>query len=256
MLLVLCPLNDAHALWFAEQARADGRRCTVLPTEKLSFPRRRSHRLGGGGGSVPRTVIELTDGTVVDGARVTGVLNRMVTPPADAWQHAAEAERAYATAELHAFSLSWLAALSCPVRNRPTPQCLAGPAPDPLRCWAAAQASGLLCSPVRAGTRAPWHPAESVLAGARHAAGPSARPVHAVCLDGAVLTPDVPARVAAGVAALCAAIGADRSLFGVDFLVDGEGSWRYAGTTPIPDLQAGGHRLYRLLIGALGQRWP
>lgn len=254
MLLVLCPLNDPHALWFAGRARADGRSCTVLPTEKLSFPRRRSHHLGGDGGTGPRTVIELTDGTVVDGSRVTGVLNRMLMPPADAWQHAAEAERAYATAELHAFSLSWLSALRCPVRNRPTPQCLAGPAPDPLRSWAAAQAAGLSCAPVRAGTREPWHPAEAVLAGARRAAGPSARPVHAVCLDGAVLAPHVPARVAAGVAALCAAVGADRSLFGVDFLVDGGGCWRFAGTTPLPDLRAGGHRLYRLLLRALGQR--
>ncbi|MFF4215729.1 hypothetical protein [Streptomyces nondiastaticus] len=253
MLLVLCPLNDPHALWFAGRARADGRPCTVLPTEKLSFPRRRSHRLGGSGGSAARTVIELTDGTVVDGARITGVLNRMVMPPADAWQHAVEGERAYATAELHAFSLSWLSALRCPVRNRPTPQCLAGPAPDTLRSWAAAQASGLSCAPVRVGTTDPWHPAQSVLAAARRASGPSARPVHAVCLDGKVLAPGVPARVAAGVAALCAAIGADRSLIGVDFLVDGE-DWRFAGTSPLPDLRAGGHRLYRLLLSALGQR--
>lgn len=253
MLLVLCPLNDPHALWFAGRALADGRLCTVLPTEKLSFARRRSHRLGGGGGSEPRTVIELTDGTVVDGARVTGVLNRMIAPPADAWHHAPEAERDYATAELHAFSLSWLTGLRCPVRNRPTPECLAGPAPDPLRSWAAAQASGLSCAPVRMGAADPWHPAEAVLASARRASGPSARPVHAVCLDGTVLVPNVPARVAAGVAALCALLGARRALLGVDFLVDGD-DWRFAGTSPLPDLRSGGNRLYRLLLDALGQR--
>ncbi|MGW8779489.1 hypothetical protein ACWGNM_15680 [Streptomyces sp. NPDC055796] len=253
MLLVLCPLNDPHALWFAERARAEGRPCTVLPTELLAFPRRRSHRLGGPGGGRARTVIELTDGTVVDCARVGGVLNRTVAPPAHAWEHATEAERVYANAELHAFSLSWLSALPCPVRNRPTPQCLAGPAPDPLRAWAAARACGLDCAPVYAGTGYTWHPAEAVRAAAYHAAGPHSRPVHTVCLDGRVVTPDVPARVAAGVSALCRAVGADRCLFGVEFLVDG-GRWHYAGTSPLPGLRAGGYKLYQQLLGALGQR--
>ncbi|MER5546501.1 hypothetical protein ACWDBP_34955 [Streptomyces sp. NPDC001233] len=253
MLLVLCHLNDLHALWFAQRAYRDGLRCTVLPTEKLSFARRRSHRLGGAFADEPRTVIELTDGTVIDSARVTGVLNRMITPPDAAWQHAMESERDYASAELHAFSLSWLASLRCPVRNRPTPQCLAGPAPNPLTSWAAAQSAGLACAPVRMSTDCAWHPADAVLVGASRASGPAANPVHVVCLDGAVLAPAVPPHVAAGLAALCQGLGADQSLLGVNFLVSGE-EWHFASTTPLPHLRSAGDALYKGLLEALGQR--
>ncbi|MFC9325696.1 hypothetical protein [Kitasatospora sp. NPDC057015] len=246
-------MNDPGALWFARRVAADGLRCTLLPTELLSFARRRSHRLGGHRSGDPHTVIELTDGAVVDTADVTGVLNRTVAPPADAWRHAPAQEREYATAELHAFSLSWLAGLRCPVRNRPTPQCLAGPVPDPLRCWAAARAAGLDCAPVRLGTDHPWTSVDAVPAGAGRALPRPTRAVRAVCLDGHVVTPDVPPKVAAAVPALCAAVGADRALIGVDFLVDGD-HWRYAGLSPLPDLRAGGDDLYRPLLTALGQR--
>jgi hypothetical protein len=43
------------------------------------------------------------------------------------------ADQAYVAAEMQAFLLAWLTALPCPVVNRPSPQCLAGPAWGPER---------------------------------------------------------------------------------------------------------------------------
>ena len=58
---------------------------------------------------------------------ITGVLTRLQ------WVTDAEVidlaipDRAYAAAEMHAFLLSWLSRLKCPVLNPPTPICLSGP---------------------------------------------------------------------------------------------------------------------------------
>ena len=59
------------------------------------------------------------------------------------------ADRAYASAEMTAFLTAWLSSLRCPVLNRPTTTCLAGPLWRPER-WARLAASiGLPVEPVR-----------------------------------------------------------------------------------------------------------
>lgn len=79
------------------------------------------------------------------------------------------ADRAYAAAEMSAFLLAWLSALPCPVINRPSSSCLAGPLWRPQR-WAVAAASvGLRVAPVRCTTgatdpRAPAADAPTVIA--------------------------------------------------------------------------------------------
>ena len=130
-------------------AGASGVPVTVVTGELLAFARRRSHRLGRAG---VHSSIELGDGTVLSDLTFTGVLNRLVEPPAAAWEHAAVGERTYAMAELHAFTLSWLTSLPCPVRNRPDPSYLAGPAPHPLLALAAARSVGLRTVPIRLDT--------------------------------------------------------------------------------------------------------
>lgn len=68
------------------------------------------------------------------------------------------ADRAYAAAEMSAFLLAWLSALPCPVVNRPSTSCLAGPLWRPQR-WARAAASvGLRVAPVRRTTGAATDP--------------------------------------------------------------------------------------------------
>jgi len=247
MLLVMCGLDDASAQWFACRAVRSGVDCRILTTETLSYARRISHRLVGG---EVRTGVLLADGTSLVDGEISGVLNRTLQAPAAAWQLAAPAERDYATMELHACTLSWLHALPCPVRNRPEPDCLAGPLRHPLVTVAAAHAAGLPCPEVRFDTAGPLSPADALLLAAAQAAGPKARPVHAVCLDGAVLGPEPPEPVVAGVRAFAARLGAGSALLGLDF-VAGPGGWWFAGASPLPDLRVGGDALCRRLLELL-----
>jgi len=69
---------------------------------------------------------------VVDGKRVaqreiTGVLTRLPCATAQELIHIAPEDRRYVASEMTAFLLFWLSQLRCPVLNRPTAACLAGP---------------------------------------------------------------------------------------------------------------------------------
>ena len=57
-----------------------------------------------------------------------GVLVRIASIDPEDLQHIAERDRPYVAAEMTAFLLAWLSELPCPVLNRPTSQCLGGPA--------------------------------------------------------------------------------------------------------------------------------
>jgi hypothetical protein len=58
---------------------------------------------------------------------ITGVLTRLQWVTDGEVIDLALHDRAYAAAEMHAFLLSWLSRLKCPVLNPPTPTCLSGP---------------------------------------------------------------------------------------------------------------------------------
>jgi hypothetical protein len=247
MLLVICGLDDEGALWFARRVRQSGADCTIVTTEALSYARHLSHRLARG---EVRTELRLADGTRLVDSEISGVLNRAVQPPGAAWLWAAPAERDYAIVELHACTLSWLHALPCPVRNRPEPDCLAGPLRHPFVTVAAAHAAGLPCPEIRFDTAGPLSPADSLLLAAARAAGPHARPVHLACLDGVVAGGEPPEPVAAGIAAFATRMGAAEALLGVDFFA-GDGGWWFAGTSPLPDLRAGGETLCQRLLALL-----
>lgn len=232
MLLVLCDIDDLGALSVARHARLQGIDCQVLTAQELSFAVRRSHRLDAEG---IRTEITLADGRTIRDADLSAVLNRLPAAPAGAWRHASAAEREYATAELHAFTLSWLSALVCPVRNRPAPESLGGAVLHPVVALAAAGASGLSCPRVHLRATTQADPASSILTAAAAAAGTGARAVHVVAIDGEVVAPEVPAAVRAGVRRFAEAVGAGQALLGVDFVVAGD-QWWFAGSSPFADL--------------------
>ena len=254
MILVLCDVDDAAALWLVARLRAAGEQCLLVTSDLLSFARVRSQRIGRDG---VQAHVRLDDVTVIETPDL--VVNRMPTPPTAAWRQAKPAEREYATAELIAFVLSWLAGLECPVRNRAEPECLAGPAPHELLAGVHAHRAGLDCADASFGTDASPYP---LLESAMHAAGPGARPVHAVVLDGRILDPEglarragapLPAHLTAGVEAFTTAIGAESALIGIDFVVADR--WWFAGSTPLPDLPSAGDALVRGLVG-LCERIP
>jgi hypothetical protein len=74
---------------------------------------------------------------------IAGVMTRLPLVSEDDVEHIAAADRAYVAAETQAFLFSWLTALRCPVLNRPTPYCLAGPAWSPAQWVNAAARLGL-----------------------------------------------------------------------------------------------------------------
>jgi hypothetical protein len=63
-----------------------------------------------------------------DASNLTGVLNCVPEIDEQELSHLAAEDRAYVAAEMNAFLVSWQSQLTCPVINRPTPNCLLGPA--------------------------------------------------------------------------------------------------------------------------------
>jgi len=233
---VVASLDDADALWFAQRAGTSGVACRVLTTEALSFARRRSHRVTDQGCT---TTIEVVAGDIIRDSEIGGVLNRALDPPDRAWQRAAPAERDYASAELQAFMLSWLAGLPCPVRNRPTPDCLAGPYPHPFVASAAAVQAGLPCPPMTVTTSSVGNDClDGHLMAARLTAGPAARPINVPCLDGVPAMAGIPDAVTDAIGSFLELIGANEAAVGIDFLV-AENVWWFAGMTPIASLRTG-----------------
>src|SRR5262245_49828372 len=88
-------------------------------------------------------------GRPVETAAISGVLTRLPRVAEADLAHVVAADRAYAAAEMTAFLLSWLAALTCPVLNRPTPGCLSGPSWWPEQWAAAAARVGIPTRPMR-----------------------------------------------------------------------------------------------------------
>ena len=168
---------------------------------------------------------------VVDGRRVvagelTAVLSRLPWVDPARLEAIVPDDRAYVAAETSASLVAWLAALPCPVLNRPTPACLVGPAWAPQQ-WALAAA--------RAGLRVAAVEERAARGGRCAEAAPS--PVRAtratVTVVGGRCVGEVAPALVAG--ALRLATEARVALLGVSF--DGaEADAHFLGATPTPDL--------------------
>jgi hypothetical protein len=66
-------------------------------------------------------------GSALSAADIAGVVTRLPAVTAHDLPHIADDDRDYVAVEMNAFLLAWLTSLPCPVVNRPTPRCLAGP---------------------------------------------------------------------------------------------------------------------------------
>ncbi len=122
--LILSHAHDgvAASVAAALRQRHGPERVRLVSAADLGLAPRLSHRARTAGAE---TEIDLVDGTRLSSRRIGVVLNRiegMLAPP-----FFSSPDRAYATAELHAFVLSWLACLPCPVVNAAGPRGLAGP---------------------------------------------------------------------------------------------------------------------------------
>jgi hypothetical protein len=116
--MVIANRSDTPAVGFAAAAAPEVR---LMTPADLSQPGWRV-RLGDITGSAA-----MIGGEVVAATAIAGVLTRLPGIAAHDLPHIAASDRGYVAAEISAFLLAWLTALNCPVVNRPTPQCLAGP---------------------------------------------------------------------------------------------------------------------------------
>lgn len=118
-ILVIASRGDAAAASFAA---ASGGRVRVMTPADLSQP----------GWSLPVAAAGPSMATIggeqVPSIAIAGVVTRLAAVTEHDLLHIAAADRSYVAAEMTAFLLAWLVCLPCPVVNRPSAQCLSGPA--------------------------------------------------------------------------------------------------------------------------------
>ncbi len=82
-------------------------------------------------------------GSVVDVRDICAVVTRRPAVISDELLNIDHADRGYLTAEINAFLVAWLSALTCPVVNRPTTTCLCGPPWSDVHWQLAASRAGV-----------------------------------------------------------------------------------------------------------------
>lgn len=222
MWLIVCEPHDWSALWAHAHLAASGTEAIEIVTPaQLVFSPRSIHRLGQG---CPSLEIELADGREISSADVTGVLNRFNTLPTDHLAAVKASDRSYATEELSALVLSWLACLRNVV-NPPHPLGMAGHHRHPTEWASLAHAAGF-----RSGAQVSPHPAMRIV------------------FDGEVFGPPASNEVVES----CVRLGdlAETRLLGI-VLDEEDGQSRFVSATPIPDLRVGGWPL----LDALSRLW-
>lgn len=122
MLLVVASRADAAAASLVARWAVHG--AAQLTPQDLSVPGWRFQP--GGAGAANGTAV--VSGHAIPADQIAGVLVRLPYVVEAEVPHIVPADRAYVAAEMTAFLLAWLSGLTCPVVNRPTPGCLAGPA--------------------------------------------------------------------------------------------------------------------------------
>lgn len=141
MLVIVCSSWDESAKALA--SRWDGEEVAILTPRDLS---RRGWRQGLGS---EKSGVAVIDGKPVANREITGVLTRLPCVYAQELVHIVPEDRAYIASEMTAFLRFWLARLECPVLNRPTPMCLAGPYWRQEKWVQVAAAAGIPVRPVR-----------------------------------------------------------------------------------------------------------
>jgi hypothetical protein len=119
MIVVVANRWDPAARAFASRWAAYNVR--VLTSQDLSVAGWRQGLNAGDG----RTAV--VEGALVPQKEITGVLTRLPCVAEEELLDITPEDRPYIAAEMTAFLLFWLSSLECPVLNRPTPACLAGP---------------------------------------------------------------------------------------------------------------------------------
>lgn len=119
MLAVLARSGDEAACAFAARWTAQGAR--LLSPQDLSTAGWRYHL------ESPEISTAVIGGQVVPVSEISGVWTRLHSVVPQDLGHIVAEDREYVAVEMTAFLVAWLASLTCPILNRPTPECAAGP---------------------------------------------------------------------------------------------------------------------------------
>ena len=163
-------------------------------------------------------------GVATPAAGIAGVLIRRPCVFEAELVHIRPAHRAYVAAEMNAFLFAWLASLTCPVLNRPSPLCLLGSSWSAEQWLRAAEAVGVSTRFARRGLGAAASEARPGLQEAE---------VARVTVVGRQCFGAISAELADKTRALAELAGAD--LLGVTFLAQGD---EFLGADLKPDLSA------------------
>jgi hypothetical protein len=140
VIIVIASCYDQGARTVAARWGTD--RAGVLTCADLSVPGWRHYSAGAG------TSVAVVSGRAIPVGDITGVVTCLPSVSELELLHIVPAERAYVAAEMTAFLLSWLSALTCPIVNRPSPVCLCGPFWRPEQWAHAASRAGMRVQPV------------------------------------------------------------------------------------------------------------
>ncbi len=218
--------HDAVATWVtAGLSRLLGAEVLHITTADLAGAPRWTQHIGASG--VATSDLHLPGRRALISTDVDVVYNRIVLPPRPPLDRVVVGDRDYATAELHACTLSWLASLGARMLNAPHPAALGGDPRGPLEWAVLALRAGLpALLPGRGGD-------------------PAARPrQHTLVIGDAVIGPPAAHRLADGLFTLRRRSGLD--VLGLD-LAEHRGRWSVAAVTALPDLRRGGRRALEAL---------
>lgn len=243
MWLVICDAADEAGIWAYAGLKKRGLEPLelVLP-EEITFGAQYVHRL-----STEQTefTVDLHDGRRIDAALVKGVLNRLYRLPSAFVDRVKSEDRDYVGEELHAFFMSGLFSLPCPVFNPPSAIALEGEWRDLSEwLWLAGKA-GLNCPVYRLSSREKGGIVDDLT---RATVGATPTRTALVVAD-EVIAPGAPDEVVAGCRAFASL--ARLPLIGIDFVVATDGAWICHGASPLPDLRVGSGAVLDALARAL-----
>ena len=245
MWLTICTPDDTSALWASEGLRRRGLEpLHLISCDSLAFNIRWEHRLENGR---IHTGLTLPDGRPIQSGDVRGVLNRFAAVPSSSLVLIHPSDRYYVASELQAFFLSWLNSLPAPVVNRPTPLGLAGQLRHTSEWVLLATKSGLPNGGYRQSSQDPVLPWEAAI----RLPGAQGPVTTLVVVNGVVTGPPAPESIRGGCKRLSELSATP--LLGVDFTVDGDASWAFAGISVMPDLRLGGEPLLDALAATLNE---
>jgi len=247
MWLILCSSSDPSGLWAYQGLRQLGvNQIELVLAEWLAYGSRWEHRVNG---VATHLKITLPDGRVLCSSRIRGVINRLLGPTPGIAQLAADSDKEYAQAELHAFYLSWLYGLPGTVINRPSAVGLCGPWYHASEWIYRASCVGLPTPLYRQSA------GDTEDRGFRSLAPEGAAKHNVIAFRGELFGAQSGAQLPQPTVRACTRLANDvgTELLGLELFAAENGDWTFAGATPMPDLSIGGAPLLERLALVLNE---